>query len=64
MVSSETRWMMKTIDQIITKDNVYVNWQKYKDPALIDYILEDKSQWYPFLNEKLRKKYFPNGIIA
>ena len=53
---------MKSVGSIITFDNVLINAQSESDPSLIDFDLNNKSKWKPFLNEEAKKNYFPEGV--
>jgi hypothetical protein len=53
---------MKSVGAIVTFDNVLVNNQSESDPSLIDFDLNNKSNWKPFLNEEAKKNYFPHGV--
>ena len=53
---------MKSVGAIVTFDNVLVNAQDESDPSLIDFDLNNKSNWKPFLTEEAKKNYFPQGL--
>ena len=53
---------MKSVGAIVTFDNVLVNAQDETDPSLIDFDLNNKSKWKPFLTEEAKKNYFPQGL--
>jgi coiled-coil and C2 domain-containing protein 2A len=53
---------MKSVGAIVTFDNVLVNNQNESDPSLIDFDLNNKSKWKPFLTEEAKKNYFPQGL--
>ena len=53
---------MKSVGAIVTFDNVLINAQDETDPSLIDFDLNNKSNWKPFLTEEAKKNYFPQGI--
>ena len=53
---------MKSVGAIVTFDNVLVNNQSESDPSLIDFDLNNKSNWKPFLSEEAKKNYFPHGV--
>ena len=53
---------MKSVGAIVTFDNVLINNQAESDPNLIDFDLNNKSHWKPFLTEDAKKSYFPNGL--
>jgi coiled-coil and C2 domain-containing protein 2A len=62
--NSETICQLKSIGAIATFDNIYVNIQKESDPGLIEFDLDNPSNWKPFLTELGKKKYFPQGITT
>ena len=47
---------------MIGEDNVWANVQKHSHPALIEYDLDNKKHWKPFLTKKNSKKLFPDGV--
>ena len=53
---------MKSVGAIVTFDNILVNNQSESDPSLIDFDLNNKSNWKPFLSEEAKKNYFPHGV--
>ena len=53
---------MKSVGAIVTFDNVLINAQSESDPSLIDFDLNNKSNWKPFLNEEAKRNYFPEGV--
>ena len=53
---------MKSVGAIVTFDNVLINNQNESDPSLIDFNLDNTSNWKPFLNEEAKKNYFPEGV--
>ena len=53
---------MKSVGAIVTFDNVLVNVQDESDPSLIDFNLDNKINWKPFLTENSKANYFPQGI--
>ena len=53
---------MKSVGAIVTFDNVLINAQSESDPSLIDFDLNNKSNWKPFLNEESKRNYFPEGV--
>ena len=53
---------MKSVGAIVTFDNILVNNQNESDPSLIDFDLNNKSKWKPFLTEEAKKNYFPQGL--
>ena len=53
---------MKSVGAIVTFDNVLINAQNETDPSLIDFDLNNKSNWKPFLTEDAKKNYFPQGL--
>ena len=53
---------MKSVGCIVTFDNVLINTQDESDPSLIDFDLNNKSNWKPFLNEEAKNNYFPDGV--
>ena len=53
---------MKSVGAIVTFDNVLINNQAESDPSLIDFDLNNKKLWKPFLTEEAKKSYFPQGL--
>ena len=53
---------MKSVGAIVTFDNVLINAQDETDPSLMDFDLNNKSKWKPFLTEEAKKNYFPQGL--
>lgn len=47
---------------IIGEDNIWANTQKSGHPALIEWDIDNKSHWKPFLTKKNRLGLFPDGI--
>lgn len=59
---SDPTCQLKEVGCVIGEDNVWVNVQKLSNPALIEWDLENKRHWKPFLTKKKKAKLFPDGI--
>lgn len=52
---------LKSLDTIISSDNVWLNVQNMEDPSLVNYDLNQSKLWRPFFTKSNMTKYFPGN---
>lgn len=55
---NDAKCQLKSIGCIIGPENIWANIQKYEDPALLNFKLEDPKCWQPIFNKNNIQKYF------
>lgn len=55
---------LKSVGCVIDENDVYLNIQKYSDPYVIDFNIDNPKSWMPFLGATTRRaSFFPNSVI-
>ena len=56
---------LKSVGCAIDENDVYLNIQKYSDPYVIDFNIDNLKSWLPFLGKSTRRtNFFPNNIVT
>ena len=61
--TTDTTCQLKDVGCIIGEDNIWVNKQKHGSPHLLNYKLEDKKLWRPFLTKKNRLNLLEDDTV-
>ena len=54
---------MRKIHCIVSSKNVWANVQKYDNPVLVNFNIDDKKAWKPFFDGKKLTQFFAGGVI-
>ena len=56
---------LKSVGCAIDENDIYINIQKYTDPYVIDFNVNNAKAWMPFLGTSNRRtNFFPNNLIT
>ena len=54
---------MKKVWCIVGQENVWANIQEFENPSLIDFDIDEKKLWQPFLTPSIHKVHIGPGLV-
>jgi coiled-coil and C2 domain-containing protein 2A len=54
---------LKSVGCVFDENDIFFNIQKYSDPYVIDFNIDNPKAWLPFLGPNRKPIFFPNNVI-